>query len=348
VGRVTRDEGIDCDFVKSGSLTLATAPAHLVRVQADIDEDREWGFGPDDYRFLDAAATRQRIRVRDAVAAAYTPHCAALHPARLARGLARTVEAMGVRIYEGSPATDIEPGVVSTERGRVRADVVVRATEGYTPLLPGARRAVIPVYSLMIVTEPLPSSFWHEVGWQGRETMSDGRHLIIYAQRTADDRIAFGGRGAPYHFGSRIRDEYDREPKVFRELHRTLVSLFPGAADARITHEWGGCLGIPRDWYSSVGFDPRTRIGWAGGYVGDGVSTTNLAGRTIADLVCGRDTDITRLPWVNHRSRTWEPEPFRWLGVNLSLKVMASADRVEARTGRPARRAKIVQKLTGF
>jgi glycine/D-amino acid oxidase-like deaminating enzyme len=166
--------------------------------------------------------------------------------------------------------------------------------------------------------------------------MTDGRHLLIYAQRTADDRIAFGGRGAPYHFRSRIKPSYDREPAVFDELHRSLVELFPAAAGAQVTHRWGGPLGAPRDWFSSVGYDPRSGLGEAGGYVGDGVSTTNLAGRTLADLVLGRDTGLTRLPWVNHRSRRWEPEPLRWLGVNAGRLMAVASDREEALTGRPS------------
>jgi len=204
------------------------------------------------------------------------------------------------------------------------------------------------VYSLMIATEPLPARVWDEIGWAGRETMADGRHLIIYAQRTADDRIAFGGRGAPYHFAGRIEDDFDRDRHVFADLRAVLVDLFPAVAGARISHEWGGPLGIPRDWYSSVGFDRATGVGWAGGYVGDGVSTTNLAGRTLADLLLGIDSDLTGLPWVNHRSPDWEPEPLRWLGINAGLRLPTGADRFEARTGRPSRwRERMLAKLVG-
>ena len=225
---------------------------------------------------------------------------------------------MGATIYEQTAATDLAAGVVTTAHGRVRADVIVRATEGYSARLRGLRRALAPLYSLMIATEPLPSRFWDEVGWDARETLTDGRHLIIYAQRTADDRIAFGGRGAPYHFGSRIRDGFDRDPRTFAELRRVLVALFPALTDVEITHEWGGPLGVPRDWYSSVGFDATTGLAWAGGYVGDGVCTTNLAGRTLADLIPGADTPITAPPVGRPPIATWEPEPLRWLGINLA------------------------------
>jgi glycine/D-amino acid oxidase-like deaminating enzyme len=347
VGSVIAGEEIDAHFHKGGTLAFATAPAHVHRVKEEIEYERSWGFDEEDVRWLDKDEAAARIAVKDTLGAAYTPHCARVQPARLARGLARVVEKMGVAIYERSPALSIERGLVRTEAGQVRADVVVLATEGYTSQLPGYHRRVIPLYSLMIATEPLPQSFWDEVGWNDRETITDGRNLLIYGQRTADDRIAFGGRGAPYHFGSSIKGSYDRDQEVFDELQKVLVGLWPAAADARITHSWGGPLGLTRDWSSSVGYTKEKGFAWAGGYVGDGVSTTNLAGRTLADLIAGRTTDLTQLPWVNHRSRSWEPEPFRWLGANVALRAMKSADKVEARTGKPSKRAELVGKAIG-
>ena len=213
----------------------------------------------------------------------------------------------------------------------------MRATEGWTPTLPGLHRAIVPVYSLMVATEPLGDDFWSSAGLEQRATFADHRHMIVYGQRTADGRIAFGGRGAPYHFGSSIREGYDTEPAVHELLRRTLTELFPALEGARFTHAWGGPLGIPRDWHSSVGLDRAAGTAWAGGYVGDGVSTTNLAGRTLADLITGADSDLTALPWVGHRSPQWEPEPLRWLGVNAGLWAMKLADRSEARRGRPSR-----------
>lgn len=340
VGRVVQQESIDAHWHKGGTLTLATSPAHVPRV-------RDEAAGPGS-TWLDATAVAERIRVRGCEGAAFTPHCARLHPGRLVRGLARVVEAMDVAIYEKSPALDLSPGRVEVPGATLSAEVVVRATEGYSATLPRLKRRVAPLYSLMIATEPLPASFWDRVGWAGGETITDGRHLLVYAQRTADDRIAFGGRGAPYHFGSRVSDRFDREPKVFGELEKVLVQLWPDAVGARVTHRWGGVLGVPRDWHSSVGLDRHTGLAWAGGYVGDGVSTSNLAGRTLRDLILGDDTELTRLPWVGHRSRAWEPEPLRWLGANAALWTMGSADRAEARTGKPARRAQLVGKLVGL
>ena len=171
--------------------------------------------------------------------------------------------------------------------------------------------------------------------------------MIIYGQRTADDRMAFGGRGAPYHFGSAIRPEFDRDATVHESLRSTLVELFPALAGAAITHRWGGPLGIARDWFPSVGLDRTTGLGWAGGYVGDGVSTTNLAGRTLRDLVLGRDTAITSLAWVGHRSKRWEPEPFRFAGINAGLRLAASADRAEERTGHATWRSGALERMVG-
>ena len=199
----------------------------------------------------------------------------------------------------------------------------------------------------MLATEPLPTAVWEQIGLSRRETFNDLRHLIIYGQRTADGRFAFGGRGAPYHFASTIRPVYDRETAVFFALRRILDELFPHLDGAKVTHTWGGPLGIARDWCASVGLDRATGLAWAGGYVGDGVTTTNLAGRTLADLITGQVSDLTRLPWVGHRSPRWEPEPLRWLGVTTALRLMSSADAEELRTGRPSRRAAVITRLTG-
>jgi glycine/D-amino acid oxidase-like deaminating enzyme len=347
IGRVAAEEGLDVHLAKGGTLTAATNPAHLQTLKSELAHHWSRGFSEDDYRWLDAAAASQRVNVAGILGAAYTPHCAALHPARLARGLARVVQGRGVHIFEGTPAVSVAPGVVQAPGGRIKADVVVRATEAYTPRLPGLRRSILPLYSLMIATEPLPPSFWDDVGWDGRETLTDGRHLLIYAQRTADGRIAMGGRGAPYHYASRIEDAFDRDPAVFGELRRVLATLFPGLGDAAVTHRWGGPIGVARDWISSVGLDRGSGLAWAGGYAGDGVSTANLAGRTLRDLILERDTDLVSLAWVDHRSRSWEPEPLRWLGARLAQRAVASADRAERRTGRPARRTALVARLIG-
>jgi len=348
IGKVTASEGISCDFAKGGYLRLARNPAQLARLRAELADSRRFGLDDDDLRWLDRADTAERLDVQGCLGSLYTPHCAAIHPARLARGLAAAVERSGVTIHEQTPVMAIEPGRVQTAQGAVKAEVIVRATEAYTRTLAGHERDLAPVYSLMIVTEPLPLSFWDAVGWRQRETFNDARHLIIYGQRTADDRIAFGGRGAPYHFGSAVADRFELHPRVHRDLRVVLGQLFPGLGDAKVTHRWGGPLALPRDWVCSVGFDRATGMAWAGGYVGDGVATSNLAGRTLADLITGHSSELTELAWVGHRSPRWEPEPLRWLGINAALRIPTGADRYEARTGRPSRaRTWVLERLLG-
>jgi glycine/D-amino acid oxidase-like deaminating enzyme len=342
VGKVSADEGIDCHWAKGGTIQFARSPAQVQRARQEVHEARLFGFDESDLRLLSAQEAREYGRVTNLLGGVYTPHCAAIHPARLARGLAGVLRARGVTIFEKTPVQRIEPGRLVTPGGTVTARHVIRATEGYTAQLPGSERAVVPVYSLVVATAPLPDEVLTEIGLATRPTFNDLRHLIVYGQRTADNRLVFGGRGAPYHFGSAIEPRFDRVPAVFSALRSTLGELFQPLKNVTITHTWGGPIGIARDWCASVGLDPATGVGWAGGYVGDGLSTTNLAGRTLADLVTGTDSELVRLPWVGHRSPDWGPEPMRWLGVNAGLRVMNWADRSEIRTGRSSRAAAAV------
>lgn len=342
IQRVTLAEGISADLHRGGTIVLSRNEAQRARAQAEVEHARSWGLGEDKVAWLDADAARARLNATRVNGATFTPDCAAIHPAKLARGLAEVVERTGGTIYESSRVLNIAPGSASTARGEVRATHIIRATEGYTPGLTNHRRAVVPVYSLIVATEPLPEAVWDDIGLRERETFSDHRHLIIYGQRTTDGRLVFGGRGAPYHFGSRITAGFDRDQQVFARLFHTLTDLFPAVAGTRVSHAWGGPLGIARDWWASVGLDPHTRIGWAGGYVGDGVTTTNLAGRTLRDLILGNQTPLTQLPWVNHQSRAWEPEPVRWALINGGLRAVSLADAEEKLTGRPSLVAKIV------
>ncbi|MEV6347315.1 FAD-dependent oxidoreductase [Actinoplanes sp. NPDC051851] len=309
VGRAAAAEGIDCDYAKGGMISLARTPGQLRRLQGSPG-------------LLSAAAAHDICGANGVLGGYYTEHCAALHPAKLVRGLASVVASRGVTIHESTRALSIKKGYVTTDRGVVRADTIVRALEGYTPALDGYRRVVAPVYSLMVATEPLSAADWDRIGLRRRETFTDERRMVIYGQRTADDRLAFGGRGAPYHFGSRVEASFDREPSVFEALRDTITELF--GIRPEITHRWGGPLGIPRDWMPSVGL--HDGLAWAGGYVGDGVAATNLAGRTLTDLILNRSSPLTELPWVNHRSRRWEPEPARWLGINAGLRGTALLD----------------------
>jgi glycine/D-amino acid oxidase-like deaminating enzyme len=343
IGRVIADEGIDCGWLHSGSLQVATSAPQVARLHEAVERRRAFGIGEDDLRLLDRAELEQRVRVAGARAASFTPHCGRVDPARLARGLAVACERRGVAIYEQTAAEEIGPGRVRCANGSLRAGSVLRATEAFTVEQRGERRLFMPLYSLMIATEPLPAEVWDELGWSGRETVADLRHLFFYAQRSPDDRIAIGGRGAPYRLGSPIDEAYERNDSVRARLERTLAERFPAAASAAITHHWGGPLGVPRDWCCSVDYDPATGFGWAGGYTGHGVVTSHVLGRTLADLVLRRESDLVSLPWVGHSSPRWEPEPLRFLASRAIVSTLGSADRAEDRRDRPAWRTRLVR-----
>ena len=340
IGATAAAEGIDCDFQKGGYVSVARNQAQWARAQAEVEAARQWGIGGGTLGLLSQAEASRRLDAGTVLGGTFAPQCAAIQPARLVRGLARAVEGRGGVIYEQTAVTGIRPGRVTTARGSVAAGTIVVATEGYTPDLPGRHRDLVPMYSLMVATEPLADWVWDRIGLNHRETFSDKRHLRIYGQRTAEGRLAFGGRGAPYHFGSRVRPAFDQDPAVHAMLRRVLLDLLPGLPrEVRFTHAWGGNLGVPRDWFPSVVYDRSTGIGVAGGYVGDGVALSNVAGRALADLITDTESELTGLPFVGHRSPRWEVEPFRWLGVNAVTRLFSSADRAEARSGRPAKRA---------
>ena len=343
LGRWAAEEQIDCDFAKGGTVLFSRNQAQVANLRAEITALREWDNTESDWSLLDAASTAGRINAHGVMAGAFTPHCAAIHPLKLVHGLARAVHRRGGFIHERTSALSFSPGVVSTNRGVITADVVVRATEGFTAQLPGHERALMPIYSQMLATEPLPDAMWDSIGLHNRETFSENRHVVIYGQRTADGRLAFGGRGSRYQWGSRVHTAMDVNRRTHAYLHRTLLDFFPQLRNVPITHRWGGALGVPRDYFPSVRF--ADGVGTAGGYVGDGVASSALAGATMADLILEQDTPRTRLPWVQRASRPWEPEPLRWIAANAMVSGLQLADREEARTGKPSRLASVLYRF---
>lgn len=325
--RAAGAEGIDAGIVKGGELNVARNEAQLGRLRALAVEESQWPEAG--ARLLDAGETAERLNIAGALGSIHQPHCARIHPARLVRGLADAVESLGVPIYEATPVTEIHPGQAVTPHGTVSAKYILRATEGFTANLRGLHREWLPMNSSMIATEPLPAAVWDEIGWNSMDTVSDLAHAYMYAQRTSDGRIALGGRGVPYRFGSRTDSDGATQPETITNLTNLLKDMFPAASNARIEHAWAGVLGVPRDWKATVGLDPQTGLGWAGGYVGTGVAATNLAARTLRDLILAPGSELTRMPWVNRKVRRWEPEPLRWLGVKTMYAAYYAADRAE-------------------
>jgi glycine/D-amino acid oxidase-like deaminating enzyme len=342
IGNAAEREGIDCGYLKAGMLMAATSEPQRRRLAARVESQRRDGIREDDLRLISPEEAGSLARVEGCRAASFTPHGARIDPGRLVRGLARACERLGVTIHERSEALDIGPGAVRCAPGTVRAEIVLRATESYTTQIKGSARDYLPLYSLMIATEPLPADVWERIGWRDGLLVGDSRHLFFYAQRTSDGRIAIGGRGAPYRLGSPIDEQNERNAAVRARLEGAIRAHFPAAAEAKITHHWGGPLAVPRDWSMAVRFDRASGFGFAGGYVGHGVVPSNISGRTLADLVLGRETDLVSLPWVGHRSRRWEPEPLRYLASSAIVRTLASADRFEDRRDRRALRTALI------
>jgi glycine/D-amino acid oxidase-like deaminating enzyme len=332
---VCQAEKVEADIVRNGVLFVARSPAQLSRLRDEVPEP------------LTAAEVGDRIQIAGSLGGSFDPDCARVQPARLVQGLADVVRRLGVEIHEQTRVTAIEPGLARSEGGTVRAPYVLRCLEGYTAGLAGQRRTWLPMNSAIVVTEPLTDAQWDAIGWRDSELLGDLAHAYCYAQRTADGRIALGGRGIPYRYGSRTDVDGRTQAWTIESLRATLTGLFPAIAGVPLAQAWCGVLGVPRDWCASVTLDPGTGLGWAGGYVGNGLSATNLAGRTLRDLVLDRDTDLGRLAWTNRRVRKWEPEPLRWLGVRVMYGLYRTADRRETtkrldRTSRFGRFADVI------
>jgi glycine/D-amino acid oxidase-like deaminating enzyme len=334
VGRVCDEEEIDARFHKGGVLTLARGQHQLPGIRSAYTTYERLGLA-DRYQLLSAEEATERIRVTDVHGGLYTPDGASLHPARLVRGLARAVETRGGVIYEQTKVSKFKPGSLITAGGELRAErAIVLAGEAYLTRLPGLHRSLLPVYSLISLTQPLTAAQWSQIGWQGGESVSSTRNTVVYLTRTPDGRILFGSRGAPYAFASRITDQQDRHEATLLLIHRSLVEWFPSLAGIHFTHSWGGPVGMPRDWMPAVRFDAGSRIGSIMGYTGQGVSTSNLAARLLAGLITQRKTGLEMLPLAQRRSPNWEMEPLRWLVVRYMQGAFLRIDEA-AEAGRP-------------
>ncbi|MBX7158809.1 MAG: FAD-binding oxidoreductase [Acidimicrobiia bacterium] len=332
VGAVVADAGIDCGFHRGGAIYIATNAGQLKRLKKKHEEYVRHGLG-DAWELLDAKRASTVVDARGVVGGLHTPHAAALHPARLTRGLADEVEHLGGTICEATAVYAIEKGCVRTDHGDVRADVVVRATEGYTSSIEGHGRDILPLGNYMVVTEPIDYPAWKQIGLANRELLELSYLLLGYGQRTADGRIAWGGLSGPSWWAGHIPPSPMRDSRVEARLRRALVDMFPVLDGIGFTHHWGGVLGVPRDLQPGIGFDRAKGYAWAGGYTGQGVAAANAAGRGLADLILDVDSDLVHLPWVGHRSRRWEPEPWRWLGVHSAISAMRAVDTADRLRG---------------
>ena len=349
VGKAVDREGIECGFAHNGVVLAARTALEADRYKAGIEADREYGFGPEDSRYLDRDETLTRISIAGAVGARFSSHCASVDGGRLARGLAAAVERHGGVIYENSRVVRIEPRAAVTACATVRAKYVIRATEAYTESIPGQRAKVVPIHTSMLATEVLSEAQMADLRWAGHEALL-AEHPFLHLQFTSDNRITIGGDDPriPYRWGSAPCADGPAPEKVTAHYYKELIKLFPFLAGVKIVDTWQGVFGTTRLWAPSVNLDPATGLGSAGGYVGEGVAISNLAGRTMRDLILGEKTALTALPWVNMTARRWEPEPLRYIGSGLIWAARHLGDKAEARTGKPSRLIEYGNKAAGF
>lgn len=335
VGRVCQAENIDCHFAKGGTITIARYAHEVAEMKEEIERKHSLGFNENDFAWLEPEEARAHLAAVPNLGASYTSHCAAIHPARLVCGLGDVVRRKGVAIFENTPVERIHAGVLDTARGRVLADKILRATEGYTSSIAGQSRTLLPLYTHMIATEPLSEELWRQIGLKNRETFDDWRHMTIYGQRTLDHRLAFGGC-LEYYFGSKLLPVIPQTHSNFTKVEAFMKEMLPMLKNVQITHRWGGLFGVSRRGRPFVQFDRQTGLGAAGGYVGEGVAASNLAARTLADMVLERDSALRELAWTREHLTNWPMEPLRWLGARAVNIIGHAADRYESKTARPS------------
>ncbi|MCT8467243.1 FAD-binding oxidoreductase [Chromohalobacter canadensis] len=321
IGRVLAREGIDADFNKGGAIYAAARYRDQIAIQRDyLQHLHELGHSEADCYWLDAEQLSAKARFRNGHGGIYHRQVATVNPARLVTGLAELVERLGVTIHEQSRAETLAPNKVSTHEGSVEAPTIVCATEGYADRFHDYKRHVIPVQSLVVATEPISDDTWEEVGMSERLAFSDASRLINYGHRTADGRIVFGARGN-YYLGARPKADQAIGDDAIRMRRDLLVDLLPALEGVRIDYGWGGSLGLSRNFRPHAIFDHASGLATAGGYAGEGVAASHLFGRTLADMILERDTQLVRMPWAftgaSHRQliKRWEVEPLRWLAA---------------------------------
>lgn len=332
IGDLCAEAGIEAEYRRTGLLSLARTPAEMKSLEGAQATYEALGMGTDN-RLIGAAEAFERVHATRLAGGLATKAGASVHPGKLVRGLARAVERLGGRIYEKSEVTEMRQGdkaMIATEAARLSArKTLVLAGEAYLSRLPGYKRALLPMSSMIVLTEPLPPEIWTEIGWDGGESLSSQVQTKNYLTKTPDGRILYGSRGARYQFGSSLGDAVIADEKVFAWMRSCVTDWWPVLEKARFTHAWGGYLGVPRDWLPSVDFDPARKLAHLYGYTGRGVSTTALCAKLAAGLILGKQTGLESLPMRRPRPPSWEPEPLRWLAVRYVQNAFERIDEAD-------------------
>ncbi len=333
IGQIAKQNNWQIDYAKGGSLVFARNKAQLSRISAELDNE---------HTFLNKSQTQELINIPSALGAVYTPHCAALDPFALARSLGSHLESIGVEIYEKSAVTKILERKLEVNGYEITCPISIRATEAFTPRSWMGNRQ-IPIYSLMVATEPLPSDVITQMRNNQRATFQEACHLITYAQITGDNRLAIGGRGVRYKLFSRLSERSEIDNRMHSALERRAKSWFPQISQAKFEYRWGGAVALTRRWQAYLNFDRASGRAEIGGYVGDGVTLSYLVAKTLATQISNLKTQA--LPFIDQKIGRWEPEPIRYLAVNTGFKATVIADYEEKISNRPSLLAAIIDPL---
>ena len=320
---------IDAEYEATGILRVATEPHQVAWLEDAAAEGGTFLSGDD----LDPFGVSPLYR-----AGLFKEHgYAYIHPAKLAWGLAKAAEDLGVEIYEGTHATGLDARGdhvrVKTTGGEISARRVALATNGFPSLLPSKRLFTVPIYDYALMTEPLTPEQLKLIGWTGRHGITDSSREFHYYRKTADDRILFGGYDAVYHRGGRIRPEQDQRPETFRRLADHFFLTFPQLRGARFTHAWGGMIDMSTQLVAFHGVAKSGRVSYSAGYTGLGVGATRFGAETMLDFLEGADTERTRLKMSRRLPVPIPPEPFAYPLIQTMRSAVARSDRNGGKDG---------------
>ncbi|MFE7723390.1 NAD(P)/FAD-dependent oxidoreductase [Nocardia rhizosphaerihabitans] len=321
--------GIDCDWQRTGGLTVATQQWQVDALAENEELGRRYGTRMD---LLDQAAVRAEVDSPTYLGGLFDPEGVALvDPARLARGLQDACTQLGVRIHEGTYVHGIDrhgAGVrLRTATGSIRAGKVALCTNAFTPLLKRLRWYVVPVYDHVMVTEPLTDDQLAAIGWTHRQGISDAGNKFHYYRLTSDNRILWGGYDAVYHFGNQIAPDLEHRQQTSERLAQHFFETFPQLHGVRFTHTWGGIIDTCTRFSPFFGTSHGGRVAYSAGYTGLGVSATRFGARVMLSRLYGRDLDLHSLEMVRRMPLPFPPEPIRYVGIQLTSWSMGMADR---------------------
>ena len=330
VDALVKEHNLQSDYWFPGFLRVATTPGYVKRIQHDLKILSDMGIRG--IEWLDADRVRAEVNSPLFLGAWWEPRCGLLNPAKQVRELKRLAQQFGAVIYEHTPVTEILRGgrfTLRTPGGLVRADKIVLATNAYSHLIPQLKSKQAPVFTHMVVTEPLTPQQLAPIGWKNRQGLEDARNLVHYFRLTIDNRLAMGGSDVTMAYGRDL--DRDLNLRIFADLERDVVRLFPSLRGVRYTHRWGGPVSVPTQMVPDIGRLGDRRAWYSLGCMGHGVSLTHLNGRTLADLLCERKTDLTDVWFVDRRTIPWPPEPFRFLMSEAVRGYLRIEDRIHER-----------------